>query len=199
METEVIHRSEIKLAAYNPRKIDEAGKKRLKADLKSHGLVETLVWNKRTGILISGHQRLFCIDELEKRKDYDLVVSVVDVPEKEERELNIILNNPALAGEWDLDKLKDLAITSDIKLEDVGFTPVDIDFLFEGDSKFSQLFKDSQKEKAVEEEIKEMKKDRKEFVEKIKKANSPDFYFVVVCETQEEKAKFLNEFGVPAR
>jgi hypothetical protein len=47
--TERIKRSQIDFAAYNPRRISEGNKKRLKKSLKEYGLVQDPIWNKRTG------------------------------------------------------------------------------------------------------------------------------------------------------
>lgn len=44
-----------------------------------------LVWNRRTGILVSGHQRLKALDALEGTEDYELTVSVIDVDDLERR------------------------------------------------------------------------------------------------------------------
>ena len=84
-EVEVISRGEIHGADYNPRVISEDARKRLKRMLAKHGLVQPLVWNRRTGNLVSGHQRLSQLDQLERSQDYDLQVSVVDVDEREEK------------------------------------------------------------------------------------------------------------------
>ena len=78
-EVKTISRSEIKNAEYNPRVMDDNAKKRLKAALKKHGLVSALTWNKRTGNLVGGHQRLEQLDSLENDKNYSLTVCVIDV------------------------------------------------------------------------------------------------------------------------
>lgn len=83
-ETEVVNRSELKGAPYNPRIMDKGAEKRLKAALRKHGLVQPIIWNKRTGNVVGGHQRLKQLDSLEKRDDYDITVSVIDVDEREE-------------------------------------------------------------------------------------------------------------------
>ena len=58
-----VPRNELKLAPYNPRKIDPYARKLLKDKLEKVGCVEALVWNRKTGNLISGHQRLSILDE----------------------------------------------------------------------------------------------------------------------------------------
>ncbi len=76
---ETINRADIKNAAYNPRIMDKEAKKRLKKGLQQHGLVSAITWNKRTGNLVGGHQRLEQLDALEKNKNYSLDVCVIDV------------------------------------------------------------------------------------------------------------------------
>ena len=65
-EIKKIKRSQIKLAAYNPRTITDEARKRLKKGLKKFGLVQPLVWNETTGVLVSGHPRLSILDETYK-------------------------------------------------------------------------------------------------------------------------------------
>lgn len=105
-----VHRSQLKNATYNPRQITAAAARNLRAGLKTHGLVNALVWNKRTGNLIGGHQRISQLDALEAESggNYLLDVDAVDVDEKTERALNILLNNPTVQGQFDLAKLEDL-------------------------------------------------------------------------------------------
>ncbi len=92
-----IPRSRIETAAYNPRMMDPEARKRLRQSLAKFGLVEPLVWNRKTGRLVGGHQRL---EELDKKegypgRDYLVSVSVVEFGEKKERQANVWLNNPS--------------------------------------------------------------------------------------------------------
>jgi len=50
--------AEIIPAAYNPRTIDEASLAGLSRSVEEFGYVEPLIINKRSGRLVSGHQRL---------------------------------------------------------------------------------------------------------------------------------------------
>lgn len=127
---EQIERSAISRAAYNPRQIDAGAAKKLKATLAKDGLVETLVWNRRTGNLVGGHQRLDAIDAIEGGTDYTLPVSVIDVDEKTERELNIRLNNPAIQGSFDLAKLEMMLRDMDTDPFAAGFDDVDLNLMF---------------------------------------------------------------------
>ena len=88
-EAAELNRSAISFASYNPRKIDDEARKTLKRGIKKFGLVGGIVVNKRTGLtVVSGHQRLSVMDELQKydlttkENDYKIRVEVIDVDEK---------------------------------------------------------------------------------------------------------------------
>lgn len=196
-DTETISRDMIKNAPYNPRIMDEKAKKRLRQNIAKHGLVAALTWNKRTGNLVGGHQRLEQLDALEKTKDYDLTVCVVDVDEREEAALNVQLNNPSMQGEWDLDKLANMTEEFDLDLsEDLGFTESDIDFMFEGDDRFSKLFETKEGEN-MRGKLDEVKAARAESVENLKDRNSIDWYTVIVFENEEERTAFMQSISIP--
>lgn len=196
-DTEMINRSQIKNAPYNPRIMDEGAKKRLKKNIAKHGLVAALTWNKRTGNLVGGHQRLEQLDALEKNKDYELTVCVVDVDEREEAALNVQLNNPSMQGEWDLDKLAMMSEEFDLDLStDLGFTDSDIDFMFEGDDRFSQLF-DTQEKENMRGDLEAVKEARQESVERMKERNSIDWFTVIVFENEDARNQFMKEISIP--
>ncbi len=135
-----VHRSELKNAPYNPRAINELNARKLREILEKKGLVEALTWNVRTGNLVGGHQRLTQLDILEKEKagDYELDVNVVDVTEKRERELNIILNNEALRGEFVPELMVDM-FDYGIRPEDVALDVMDLEMVLPADD-FDRLF-----------------------------------------------------------
>lgn len=196
-DTEMINRSQIKNAPYNPRIMDEGAKKRLKKNIAKHGLVAALTWNKRTGNLVGGHQRLEQLDALEKNKDYELTVCVVDVDEREEAALNVQLNNPSMQGEWDLDKLAMMSEEFDLDLgDDLGFTESDIDFMFDGDDRFSQLF-DTQEKENMRGDLEAVKAARQESVERLKDRNSIDWFTVIVFENEDARNEFMKEISIP--
>lgn len=190
-----IHRSDIKNAPYNPRVIGEGARKRLKKGLRKFGLVETLVWNKRTGNLVSGHQRLSIVDELEKSKDYEITVSAIDVDEKDEMALNVQLNNASMMGEFDIDGLISMA-DAGADIDNFGFSESDKEILF-GDSEYAERFVDNSSVEESKGILRDIKKDRKNFVDKLKSENEASFYFTVVCEDMEQREKLLKKMGVP--
>lgn len=193
---QTINRADIKNAEYNPRIMDKEAKKRLKAGLKKHGLVSTLTWNKRTGNLVGGHQRLEQLDALEKNKDYSLDVCVIDVDEAEEAVLNVQLNNPSMQGDWDLDKLALITEDYGVGFEEMGFTPLDVDLMFDGDERFTQMFETPEADE-VKQGLAEVKEARKQGKERLEERNNINFYSVIVFESEEAKKEFYKKINVP--
>lgn len=117
-----IERKDLKKAPYNPRRISAGAKRRLKERLSIDGLVTPIIMNARTGNIVSGHQRISILDDLEGTKDYSLDIAVIDVESHVEQRLNVFLNNKSSQGEWDNDRLMAmLTFDEDVKLEDLGF------------------------------------------------------------------------------
>lgn len=195
-DTDVISRSQIKGAEYNPRIISEDAKKRLRKMIAKHGLVQPLVWNRRTGNLVAGHQRLAALDSLERSQNYDLQVAVVDVNEREERVLNVQLNNPSMQGEWDLDKLAELSEEAAISPDEFGFSDGDIAVLF-GDERLDEIMGDTPDVTEAKSKIQEIKEHRAESMAKMQEAQAADYYFTVVCENEAQKKAILKILGVP--
>lgn len=84
-------------APYNPRSISPAALRGLHESVDRFGLVQPVVWNRRTGHVVSGHQRL---KVLRDRGEPETDVVVVDLDEVRERQLNIAQNSPAISGEF---------------------------------------------------------------------------------------------------
>lgn len=112
--------SQIKKANYNPRKNlkpDDSEYQKLLRSIDEFGYIDPLIWNKKTGNLVSGHQR-FKILLSKGLKEID--VSVVDLPIEKEKLLNITLNK--ISGQWDREKLAHLLDDiPEIDLELTGF------------------------------------------------------------------------------
>ncbi len=131
-------------ADYNPRKDLKPGDpeyEKLKRSLEEFGYVEPVIWNKTTGRVIGGHQRLKILlsmgmDEIE--------CVVVEMDEQKEKALNIALNK--ISGDWDKDKLAQLITdlnASDFDVSLTGFDPGELD----------DLFKDSLKDNIKEDDF----------------------------------------------
>ena len=96
----------IKAAKYNPRKDLKPGDpefEKLKNGIERWDLVEPLVVNKRTGTLVSGHQRLKVCQALGIKT---VQAVVVDLPLEREKLLNINLNKTG--SDWEYLKLEEL-------------------------------------------------------------------------------------------
>ena len=144
MEIEKIETKLLIPAEYNPRKDLKPGDpeyEKLKRSLEVFGYVEPVIWNKSTGRVIGGHQRLKILlsmgmDEIE--------CVVVEMDEEKEKALNIALNK--IGGDWDKEKLTLLITDLNVSTFDVsltGFDPGEID----------DLFKDSIKDKIKEDDF----------------------------------------------
>lgn len=130
MIIETISVKDINPAPYNPRKDLRPGDEeyeKLKRSIQEFGYVEPLVWNKRTGNLVGGHQRLKI---LISEGATEVQVSVVDMDLDKEKALNIALNK--ISGDWDDEKLAVLLqelSDSSIGIELTGFEQEDLDDL----------------------------------------------------------------------
>jgi DNA modification methylase len=117
-------------ADYNPRKDLKPGDpeyEKLKRSIVEFGYVEPVIWNKTTGHVVGGHQRLKVLIDTGVT---EVECVVVEMSEEKEKALNVALNK--INGEWDKDKLA-LLITDlqgaefDVSL--TGFDAVEIDKL----------------------------------------------------------------------
>lgn len=127
MEFEVKRIADMNRAAYNPRvdlQPEDEEYQAIERSLKRHGLVQPVVWNCRTNTVVSGHQRLTV---LEAQGETEVTVSVVDLDDIQEKELNVTLNK--ITGEWDDDKLSVILNELGEEAADTGFTLPEIDVL----------------------------------------------------------------------
>ena len=196
-EIATIQRGQITEAPYNPRIMDGANRKLLDKSMKANGLVEPLVWNKRSGVLVGGHQRLAVLDALEKGTDYSLTVSVVDVDEREERNLNMALNNRNLQGDWDNDALAKLL--TDLQQADydaIGVTDADLDFILNDISTLGALTRDGTERTEAKGTLDGIKQQRGEMNKRLAEEQRADFFAVVVFEDADERAEFYRRFGL---
>ena len=128
-------------ADYNPRKDLKPGDaeyEKLKRSIKEFGYVEPIIWNKTTGNVVGGHQRLKVL-LADGVKEIDCVV--VEFDSEKEKALNIALNK--VSGEWDRDKLT--ALISDLQAEDFDVTITGFD-LAEIDELFKDILQDGVKD-----------------------------------------------------
>ncbi len=118
MEISIMKLADIHTAEYNPRinlKQDDEEYKALKNSLERFGVATPLIVNRTTGNLVSGHQRLNVLKEMELA---ETEVVFIDVDINKEKLLNVALNK--IDGEWDYEKLEELF--SEFSEEDIKFT-----------------------------------------------------------------------------
>ena len=125
------HTADLIPANYNPRKDLKPGDPeydKLKRSMEQFGYVEPVIWNKTTGRVVGGHQRLKVLMDMGVT---EVECVVVELDEEREKALNIALNK--ISGDWDKDKL--MLLISDLQGADfdvslTGFDPAEIDDLF---------------------------------------------------------------------
>lgn len=118
MEIRKIEIEKIKPANYNPRKNLKPGDpeyEKLKRSIQEFGYVEPIIWNKKTGNIVGGHQRFKVLKSL-GHKEVECVV--LDIDEQREKLLNMALNK--IEGSWDEEKLQELL--KDMEAEDLDIT-----------------------------------------------------------------------------
>lgn len=124
MVIEKKHIDTLKPADYNPRKDLKPGDaeyEKLKRSIETYGYVEPIIWNKRTGVVVGGHQRLKVMKDL-GYTEVDCVI--VDLDEQKEKALNIALNK--ISGAWDDTLLANLLKDLDRSGYDVTLTGFDL-------------------------------------------------------------------------
>ena len=123
--------TELLPAEYNPRKDLKPGDpeyEKLKRSLEQFGYVEPVIWNKTTGRVVGGHQRLKVLQDL---GETEIECVIVELSEEKEKALNIALNK--ISGEWDTEKLGLLIADlqgADFDVSLTGFDQNEIDDLF---------------------------------------------------------------------
>jgi hypothetical protein len=201
-----INRSQIEPAKYNPRKISEEAKKKLKANIKRMGVMGGIVWNKRSGRLVGGHQKLMILDELQKydretnENDYTIRVEAVDLTDQEEIEQNIFLNNKNAQGEFDNDILSTLL--NDIEVKNTGLDDFDLNLLgfelpsFEIDEVEPEPLEEI-KPKSKEEKKEDIKAKKEASTEKaVNTAREGNTYVMLSFNDYQGKEEFMKRFDL---
>lgn len=117
--------SKLNFAPYNPRIMTDDQMESLKTSIKKNGVVSPIVWNKKTGYIVGGNQRLAALIDMGIKKTW---VVVIDVSPEREKALNVALNK--ISGDWDYSKLK--TVFKDIDMADwdmTGFQAAEITVL----------------------------------------------------------------------
>ncbi len=134
MIIEVRSISDLLPADKHPRKMLKPGDETfevLRESIETFGYVDPIIWNRKTGHIVGGHQRL----EVLKHLGHDEAeVSIVDLDPDMELALDLALNK--ISGEWDMPKLKDVLIeleTLPVDINLTGFSAKEIEILLKKD------------------------------------------------------------------
>ena len=126
MNVKKVNIEELNEASYNPRVSLKAGDpdyEKIKYSLEEFGYIEPIIWNRRTGNVVGGHQRLSVLRDMGV-KEVDVVE--VDLALKREKQLNVTLNK--VKGKWDYERLGELLNSMDDPTK-TGFDQWEIDAL----------------------------------------------------------------------
>lgn len=205
-DTIEIKRSEITLSNYNPRKISDKARKLLKQNIKSNGLLGGLVWNRTTSNLVSGHQRLTIMDELQDypAKDYIVRVEVVEMDLKTEMQQNVFMNSKNGQGDFDsrllANMLPDIDYKlaglddADLKIMNLDTPGIDLGQAAGIQTDFAKMDAPNEAAKAAnKEKVKAAKADIKANIEN-KVEGEP--YVILNFDNFDNKAQFMERFGL---
>lgn len=119
--------SKLKPAKYNPRIIEDSAFTGLKNSITEFGNLQPIVWNKKTGHVVSGHQRLKVLME---QGETTTECIIIDVDEVKERAINVTMNNPHISGKFERDGLADLmsSIQDHIDLDALNLNDLSMEF-----------------------------------------------------------------------
>lgn len=120
-------------AEYNPRfdlKPGDIEYERLKKSIQKNGLLQPIVWNKRTGNIVGGEQRWKVLTEMGVES---CIVAVVDKSIEDEMAANLALNRAH--GNFEDDLLQAMfegMDLDDLDPEEIGYDPDEIDHVLSG-------------------------------------------------------------------
>jgi len=201
-ETVTIKRSQVSFAAYNPRKKNQKVIDKLKANFKKVGFLGGIVWNERTGNIVGGHKRVETLDvifDYAGGNDYDIKVEKIDVDDKTEKEQNIFLNSKSAQGEMDYDMLAELI--PDIDVEAASISDYEIKMIEAMNPNFdmgdnSGLHDAANELKQRTDEQKAATKENRKNMRQDTTEKRMPFYFTITFDSYNEKASFLEKYGI---
>lgn len=97
---------------------------KLRSSIEHFDYVDPIIWNKRTGMIVSGHQRFQVMKDVAEANGEPLTkvdVMEVDMPENEQDAFMVAVNK--ITGLWDTEKLE--ALFRELSEEDLSYTGYD--------------------------------------------------------------------------
>lgn len=119
MELEIVNINDLISPDYNPRRITEKEKEKLKQSITEFDYIEPIIVNRVNNHIIGGNQRYSVLKELGYEE-----IEVVYIDEEDpnrEKALNIALNK--ISGDWDTMKLED--ILNELNFDSLNLTGFD--------------------------------------------------------------------------
>ena len=84
----------------------------------------------------------------------------------------------------------------DLNFEEMGFTQLDVDFMYDGDERFTSMF-DTPEAEEVKKGLDEVKAARQASKERMAEKNNINFYSIIVFEDEAQRAEFYKRISVP--
>jgi hypothetical protein len=146
VKTERVAVDKLNPAPYNPRTMTDKARQGLSNSIDSFGLLQPIIWNKQTGNVVGGHQRL---SDLIGKGATETDVIVVDFSLAKEKACNVALNHSGISGQYDDDKLKELLTEIDTEdFENLNFEEFEL-----GEMDYSSLSKEDLPTEAMKFEV----------------------------------------------
>ncbi len=202
-ETVIIKRLQIHFAPYNPKRHTEDGINTQLRNFKSVGFLGGIVWNEKTGNLISGHKRIMAMDKYfnntkEHPVNYNVKVEKVNLTEKQEKEQNIFMDARSTNTAQDYDLLAGILPEIDYKL--AGLTSDEMNLISIESPMFDTIPKDE-----IKNDFKELSREydrKKEAVKEAKRKIRNEIIIdqgepavTLVFDSYENKCAFMERFG----
>lgn len=131
--------SQIKPNPKNPRVALRKGLpayERLRSSIEHHDYIDPIIWNERTSMIVSGHQRFQVLKDIAEEKGipFDTVdCVVVDMDEYKQDSFMVATNK--VRGLWDFERLRDLFSEMDtVTLSHTGFDQSEIQEILDSES-----------------------------------------------------------------
>lgn len=144
MIIEKVKIEKLKAAKYNPRKNLKPGDpeyEKLKKSIEEFDYIEPIVWNRRSGNVVGGHQRLKILKE---KGHTEVDVSVVDLDDDKEMALNLALNKTG--GTWDIPMLSEI-------VESLSQTGIDMGITGFSDKEIAELIAGKNGDEIIEDDF----------------------------------------------
>lgn len=200
--TEIIDRTRIRFADYNPRKKSDFVVKEIIKNFKKVGYLGGIVWNELTGNIVSGHKRLEALDVINKynngENDYQIQVEVVTLDDKTEKEQNIYMNSKSVQGQFDYEILGSLINEIDINLAGLSESDMHIIEAYMPKNDEIELIKNDIGDinRTAEEKKDLVKQAKKDFKENLKESQKQfNAYVTLSFSDYKTKEEFLENFG----